>query len=625
MSTETVFLLGAEIVLVAAAVLIYIAGAFVEARRVWSWVALGGIVLAALALATWGAITTPGGSVTTDKLAYYVRWLALAAGALIAMLAWRPLAKSGTPEYIGSLLLTIVGVMMVAGAEDLMLLFVGLELVSIPTYIVLYLGRRDAASQEAAAKYFFLSVLASAMLLYGFSFLYGATGSTDLGAIYEALTGAGSRAGGFPALANVALVLVFAGLGFKIAAVPFHFYAPDVYQGTSHANAGLLSVVPKIAGMVALIRVVALSMPEEESYAWPIAMALAILTMTLGNMVALWQENIRRLLAYSSIAHAGYMLIGLSVYLASAPEAAVKWDGVGALLLYLVVYAVATIGTFAALACLGRGEKQIDDVEELAGLAWTAGPTRPLLALAIALFMFSLTGIPPLAGFWGKLAVFFSALGVGGNQRGWFVGLAVAGVLNAAIAAAYYLRIVGVMFFRMPLGTPPIQRGAGGAFAATVLCAVLVLAIGLSPGTLIRQANHASPSRSASVTQSGRSSRSARTQGVTPHGGGIQSRNSNPGPSITPGWRRRVGLRWWLHVRQQSKSPVPMRVALRDGPPGSFSEPSSVPLVYGVTGDCHVPSAGGVTGACHPATELFDRPQWQKSPDLDGSKTNHSG
>jgi NADH-quinone oxidoreductase subunit N len=203
-------------------------------------------------------------------------------------------------------------------------------------------------------------------------------------------------------------------------------------------------------------------------------------------------------LAYSSIAHAGYMLIGLSVYMAAASPTAGMWDGVAALLLYLLVYAIATIGTFAALACLGRGPRQVDGVEELAGLAWTPGPLRPLLAWVIAVFMFSLAGIPPLAGFWGKLAVFASALGMEGDDpgvRNWFIALAVIGVLNAAVAAAYYLRIVGVMFFRVPLGTPRIQEGSGGALTAAVVCAVLAIVIGLSPGIWIHDATRASPAQ----------------------------------------------------------------------------------------------------------------------------------
>lgn len=500
MSIEIIRLLSPEIMLIATAVSIYVAGAFVDSRYLWGFVAAVGIAAAAGALLLVQEYPTPvGGPVMIDSLACYGRWLALAFGALFVLLAFRPLDTPGTPEYVGSLLLAVAGLMLVCSAGDLVLMFLGLELISIPTYILLYLGRRDAASQESAAKYFFLSILASAMLLYGFSFLYGTTGSTGLSEIRDVLAKAasaepGGPAAGFGALVKVAFVLIVAGLGFKIAAVPFHFYAPDVYQGTTYANAGLLSVVPKAAGMVALVRLAVVAMPtppEVTPYGCMVLLVLAALTMTFGNVMALWQENLRRLLAYSSVAHAGYMLIGLAVGLVGA-EARGKWDGVGALLFYLCVYAVATIGTFAALEYLGRRDRQIEAVEELAGL----GRTRPLLAVAMAVFMFSLAGIPPLAGFWGKLGIFFSALGV--DQMGgeglwlWFVVLAVIGVLNAAVAAAYYLRIVAVMYFRAPLGVARI-RGDTGAWLVVTACAILTLVIGIYPSVLLRWSDGASP------------------------------------------------------------------------------------------------------------------------------------
>jgi NADH-quinone oxidoreductase subunit N len=370
---------------------------------------------------------------------------------------------------------------------------------------LLYLGRRDVGSREATAKYFFLSILASALLLYGFSFFYGSTGSMDLRAIRELTSGSGAtgpgaadaaRQLGVGPLAKIALVLIFAGLGFRVTAVPFHFYAPDVYQGTTNGNAGLLSIIPKIAGLVALIRLTAvlLEVPDVQTYAWRVALALSIVTMSLGNFMALWQDNLRRLMAYSSIAHAGYLLIPLAVFLAPGAGIPAAWDGIGALLLYLLVYAVATIGMFAALASLGRDDSQVDGVDELAGLAWTGGTVRPVLAWCIAAFMFSLAGIPPMAGFWGKLAVFASALGAGdpdSGVRGWFIALAVVGVLNAAVAATYYLRIIGVMFFRLPLAIPAVKKGAGGAGLTALICGALVLLIGLGPGLWIRYADNA--------------------------------------------------------------------------------------------------------------------------------------
>jgi NADH-quinone oxidoreductase subunit N len=270
-----------------------------------------------------------------------------------------------------------------------------------------------------------------------------------------------------------------------------------VYQGTSHPNAGLLSTLPKIAGLLVLVRVALAAMPghDLQELGWQVALVLSVLTMTLGNVVALWQDNIRRLLAYSSIAHGGYMLIGVAVGFArwqsgSAPDDA-KIDGVGSALFYLTVYCLATIGAFATLNYLGSRERQIDGVDELAGL----GRTRPLPALALAISMFSLAGVPPLAGFWGKLTLFTGALEVGSAQaagaiRYWFIGLALAGVLNAAIAMAYYLRVVAVMYFRSPVTTAQAEGGPG-AWWAMVVSALLVLAVGVYPGPTIERADQA--------------------------------------------------------------------------------------------------------------------------------------
>ena len=496
MHNETILLLSAEIVLVVTAVTIYLAGAMFSAPRLWRWLAGAGLALSALALWRLGNTADPGGPLLVDPLACYGRWLALAVGAILLLLGARPLATGGTAEYLGTLLLVLAGLMLAAAAADLVLLLVSLELISIPTYILLYMGRRDPAAQEAAAKYFFLSILASAMMLYGFSFLYGATGSMQLATIRSVLASPDVMPAGFALLLKLALVLIFAGLSFRVAAVPFHFYAPDVYQGTTHGNAALLSVLPKAAGLLVLVRLLLTAMPGLPPHAWDpdawrIALALAVLTMTVGNVLALWQDNLRRLLAYSSIANAGYMLLGLAVALAGS-AAPSRWDGIAAMLFYLAVYAAATLGTFAALVYLGQQRQPVEAIDELAGL----GRTRPLAAAAVALFMFSLAGLPPLAGLWGKLLVFGSALSVeaatGGPLRPWFVAAAIVGVFNAAVAAVYYLRIVAIMYFRTPLATPKAQGGPG-PWVATMLCAILVLALGVFPGPLMRAAQSASP------------------------------------------------------------------------------------------------------------------------------------
>jgi NADH-quinone oxidoreductase subunit N len=280
-------------------------------------------------------------------------------------------------------------------------------------------------------------------------------------------------------------VLVTAGLGFKLTIAPLQFYAPDVYQGTTSANAGLLAVAPKIAAIVGLVRLVIVAMPAVADFAWQLALILAILTMTIGNVCALWQRNVRRLMAYSSIAHGGYLLIGLAA--AAAATAATQGayrGGITAMLFYVFVYALATMGTFAALAYLSSTRRDLNDVDELAGLA----RSQPVVAGALAIFMFSLAGVPPLAGFWGKFNLFASAIELATSAPSrlalWFAILAVAGALNAAIAAAYYLRIVAVMYFQSDKH-PLTSAGGRTARFAAVVCAILVIAVGAWPGRIL--------------------------------------------------------------------------------------------------------------------------------------------
>jgi NADH-quinone oxidoreductase subunit N len=491
MTNATLYFLLPEIVLIAAAVVIYIAGAFLNTQKAWSWIALAGIALAMVCLG-YQKSATDGGVLISDGFALFIRWLILALGLLFVMLNFRPLVGGGTQEAIGSLLLAIAGGMLAVSANDLVLLFVALELISIPTYILLYLGPGDVGSQESAAKYFFLSVLASAILLYGFSFIYGVAGTMNMDGIRMAMTSLSDMPKGFDYFAKLALLLTFAGLCFRLAAVPFHFYAPDVYQGTTNSNAALLSIIPKAAGLAVLVRLVWAAMSGLGPLAWQITMVVVILTMTLGNTMALWQDNFRRMMAYSSIAQAGYLLIGLTVALAAGTGPPGSWDGIAALMFYLCVYAVATIGTFAMLEYMGQPGRRLEGIDELAGL----GRTRPVSAAIMALFMFSLTGIPPLAGFWGKLQIFGSALNMnsqaGGDARIWFVILAILSVLNAAISAGYYLRIVGVMYFR-PTSTETRTEGGWGAFTAAVACAIVTIIISFYPGPLIKASNQARP------------------------------------------------------------------------------------------------------------------------------------
>lgn len=497
LTAQTLMILLPELLLLVLAVIVYLGGAFLPDRTLWNLVTLLGLAVVGYALSKQGFAIAEvrsifDGPLMLDSLAHNGRWLALAVGVIFVLASTNAADDSLATEYMGSLLLLICGLMLVCSAGDLVLLFLGLELISIPTYILIFLGRRDTASHEATTKYFFLSILSSALLLYGLSFVYGIGGSTDFETIRMHLSEVHS--GGLAALLPLGVLFIFAGLAFKIAAVPFHFYAPDVYEGTTAGNAGVLAVVPKIAGVLAMVRIFSVAMPVVSDFSWQVVLAVAILTMTLGNTLALWQTNVRRMLAYSSIAHAGYLLIGLAVALAVASGAASlsRSEGITAMLFYLIVYAVATSGSFAALAYLAGREREINKVEDLAGL----GRVYPLISAAFALFLFSLAGLPPLAGFWGKFTLFLSALDLGsegGIERTWFLILAIAAGLNAAIAAAYYLRLVAVMYFREPVGIPQADGGSGAGLA-TIAAAVLLIAVSCVPGVFIEASGSASKS-----------------------------------------------------------------------------------------------------------------------------------
>lgn len=422
-----------------------------------------------------------------------LRLIALVGGLILVLLSWHEVPDGQAADYHGCLLLIVAGTMLTGAANDLVTLFLALELISIPTYVLLYLPRVDAPAQEAAMKYFLLSIFSSALLLFGFSYLYGIAGTTNIPAIVEVLY----RARSTPALHGVvlvALVLVVAGLGFKITAVPFHFYAPDVYQGTSTPAAALLALIPKVAGFAALIRLLGY-VPQEVGRPvndqLPVLLwIMAAVTMSLGNVLALLQDNVKRLLAYSSVAHAGYMLIGLAVAdkLLNSNPAGAPVGGVEGVLVYLIAYGAMTVGAFAVLSYLDSPERPVETVDDLAGL----GRTRPGVALLMTVFLFSLIGMPLTAGFIGKLFLFTSALGFSYNtqdpntleQARLFTVLALIGVINAAIGGYYYLRIIGVMFLRDALR--PVTKPSGvPALASIWICALVTIGVGVYPKPLV--------------------------------------------------------------------------------------------------------------------------------------------
>lgn len=486
--SKTIALLIPEIVLMLGATLLFVGGAFFRNRLAWGAVAKVLYVVAAVLLASSGLPedSQTSGPIIVDALAFGLRALSIGMGLVFTAIVSKSAAEELSSEYFGMLMLVTLGAMITAAANDLVVLFLGLELISVPTYVLLFIGRKDRASGEATMKYFFLSLLSSGLLLYGLSFLYGLGGTTVLSGnsqmpgIREALAAGSSPVA---SLAPLALVLIMAGMAFKLAAVPFQFYAPDVYQGTTNANAGLLAVAPKIAGMAGIIRLVLVTMQGQSEYAWQIALILAVLSMTIGNVCALWQTNVRRMLAYSSIAHGGYLLIGIAVAGGSlASKEMTAATGVSASLLYLAMYAIASMGTFAILTYLGSAEREVNSLEDLAGI----GKAEPLAAGMLAIFMFSFAGIPPLAGFWGKLTLFSGSLQLAlgksaGPASGWFLLLAIVAAVNAAIGAAYYLRLISVMFFSPAAGQPPRAAGGMPALAAGTVCGILILMAGIAP------------------------------------------------------------------------------------------------------------------------------------------------
>jgi NADH-quinone oxidoreductase subunit N len=491
---QSVIILAPEVLLLLTATAMMTAGAFVRlSARAWFAVALTAVAVATLLLVVIANQTTDvyASIALNDAFSYFGRMVLLLMGLVVTALAYDQVDNARAAEYFGSLLMIQAGSMLVAASNELVFLFVGLELVSIPTYLLLYLPRRTVTTQEAATKYFFLSIFSSALLLFGLAYLYGLTGISNLKAMAY-LVGHVATAPE-PHFALIALVFVMAGLGFRVAAVPFHFYAPDVYEGSPTIIAGLLSWVPKAIGFLAMLRTItavfSAADPAGELAHKGVLLAwlLAVPTMTLGNTLALSQNNLRRLLAYSSIAHAGYLLIGIAVAFQDDPAALGMISGAESVLYYLVTYPLMTLGVFGVIILLSSPERRVETVDDLSGLA----RTHPMVAFAMAICLFSLAGIPPLAGFWGKLFVFASALSAtGGKSSGLFWSLAVIGAINAAIGAYYYLRIVVGMYFRNPPEEPLLPRANRPATIALAFCTLGTLFFYAVQGPITR-ASHA--------------------------------------------------------------------------------------------------------------------------------------
>ena len=441
-----------------------------ESKAHLAAVALAGVVGALLAVVwRWGR---PGRAfhdmVVLDDFALYVHLVICYAAALVLLLSTDYLRRAGSEsgEYYALVLFATAGMMLMASAGDLIVVFLGLELMSLSLYVLAGLFKRELASGEASMKYFLLGAFASSFMLYGIALVYGATGATNLDRIAAASAG---RA--HDPLFMLGLGLLLVGFGFKISAVPFHMWVPDVYQGAPTTIAALIATGSKAAAFAALIRVLVVAMRGAQPDWTVLFWALAAVTMTVGNVVAIAQSNVKRMLAYSSVAHAGYMLVGLVA--GGAP-------GTGAVLFYLLAYTFTTAGAFGVLTLCRRAGEEAVEVGDYAGL----GTRHPALAAALALFLLSLIGIPPLAGFAGKFYLFGAAVRTG------YVGLAVIGVLNSALAAYYYLRVVVYMYMREPEGAGAVWAPsfAGGLALAIALVGVVLLGVIPAPFADLAQA-----------------------------------------------------------------------------------------------------------------------------------------
>jgi len=380
------------------------------------------------------------GMVTLDGFSTFLSVLFLGSGLLGVAVAYGYLKRMGLErgEFYALLLFSISGMLLMAQAADLIVIFLALELLSIPLYVLAAFARPRADSEESGLKYFLLGAFATGFVVYGITLVFGATGATALAGIAAAVA-----AGTFTKyLLLIGAALILVGFSFKVAAVPFHMWTPDVYQGAPTPVTAFMSVSAKAAGFAALLRIFFLAFPSLGADLTPVLWTLAALTMFVGNIIAIAQTNIKRMLAYSSIAHAGYILMALVAY--SRPGASA--DAVASALFYLAAYALTSFGAWAAVIALEKPDGKGLEISDFAGL----GRKRPLLAAAMTIFMLSFIGMPPTLGLVGKFFLFRTAL------EGGFVGLAVIGVLTSLISAYYYLRIVVMMYMRE--GDPETAR-----------------------------------------------------------------------------------------------------------------------------------------------------------------------
>ncbi len=456
------------LVITAAALVVLVVEMFGERRSHTgiAWLSIAGLaIFAGSACRAYHAQNTPdvyAGAIALDAFAVYVAVLVSVVAIITVLMAidHMPTTSARGGECYPLLLFSVVGIAVMAAATDLIVMFLGLETMSMAVYVLAGISKGERRSNEAALKYFVMGAFASAFMLYGIAMVYAGSGSTSLAAIAHGLAGDGSST-----LVMLGVALLVVGFGFKVSAVPFHLWTPDVYEGAPTSVTVFMATAVKLGGFAAALRVLSVAMAPVMTQLQPLLWVVAALTMTVGNVVALRQSSLKRMLAYSSIAHSGYLLVGLT----AGGEGAAS-----AVLFYLAAYAVMNLGAFGIMMMLGANGKRGEDISDLAGLA----ASRPLLAAAMTICMLSLTGIPPFSGFIGKFYLFAAALEAGQ------VVLVVIAVLNSVVSAAYYLGVIRTMYFEEGRQFEPLPRRRHLA-AATALAVVATVALGLAPGRVL--------------------------------------------------------------------------------------------------------------------------------------------
>jgi NADH-quinone oxidoreductase subunit N len=458
-----------ELLMTALALIVMLVDLFVKKKEVMALISLAGVAIVGLSLLgprgeTFGTMFISDGYSMFFKVIFLINVILT----ILISIKYIAVERANYGEYYSLILFSTIGMMIMASAGDLIILYLGLELMALSTYILAGFIRHDIKSNEAALKYFLLGAFSSGFLLYGISLIYGLTGTTDLKAIASFINERG-LSDNFSLLLSVIFLIV--AFSFKIAAAPFHMWAPDVYEGAPTSITAFMSVGPKAAGFAVLGRVFLVAFAAVKVDWVAILIPLSILTMAVGNIVALSQTNIKRMLAYSSIAHAGYALLGVIV---------ANSEGLSSMMNYLMIYAFMNIGAFAVIIMLRSEGFKGDSIYDYEGLS----KTHPLAAVLMLIFMFSLTGIPPTAGFIGKLYIFMAAINAG------YTWLVVIAVIFSAISAYFYLRIVMYMYMRDPKTTVGLTTSFSNGVALAVTTAA-VLIIGVFPTAFVEFAKAA--------------------------------------------------------------------------------------------------------------------------------------